>query len=49
MTFGLVPPKNVTKLFGNWVKGILKKELIQIRMGVCTMIWALWNTRKDYV
>jgi hypothetical protein len=49
MTFGLAQPKNVTNLFGNWLKGISKKDLIQIRVGVCAMIWALWNTRNDYV
>jgi hypothetical protein len=30
MTFGLAPPKNVTNLFGNWFKGIPKKDLVQI-------------------
>jgi hypothetical protein len=44
MTFGLAPPKSVTNLFGNWLKGILKNDLIQIRAGVCAVIWALWNT-----
>jgi hypothetical protein len=33
MTFGLAPPKNMTNLFGNWLKGIPKKDLIQIRVG----------------
>jgi hypothetical protein len=49
MTFGLAPPKNVTNLFENWLKGISKKDLIQIRVGVCAMIWALWNTRNNFV
>jgi hypothetical protein len=34
MTFGLEPPKNVTNLFGNWLKGIPKEDLIQISIGV---------------
>jgi hypothetical protein len=49
MNFGLAPHKNVINLFGNWLKGISKKDLIQIRVGVCAMIWALWNNRNDYV
>jgi hypothetical protein len=35
MTFGLAPPKNVTNIFENWLKGISKKDLIQVRVGVC--------------
>jgi hypothetical protein len=34
MTFGLEPPKNTAHLFGNWLKGIPKKDLIQIRVGI---------------
>jgi hypothetical protein len=49
MTFGLAPPKNVDNLFGNWLKGIPKNDLIQIRVVVCTVIWAIWNTRNDWV
>jgi hypothetical protein len=49
MTFGLEPPKNITTLFGNWLKGIPKKDLIQIRVGVCIVLWALWKTRNDFV
>jgi hypothetical protein len=45
----LVPPKNVTNLFRNWLKGSVKKDLIQIRVGVCTVIWALQNTKNDSV
>jgi hypothetical protein len=47
MTFGLAPPKNITNLFGNWLKGILKKELILVRVGVCAVIWTMWNTRNE--
>jgi hypothetical protein len=41
MTFGLAPPKNIKNLFGNWVKGIPKKDLIQIRVGFCVVLWVL--------
>jgi hypothetical protein len=27
----------------------MKKDLIQIRVGVCTVIWALQNTKNDSV
>jgi hypothetical protein len=49
MTFVLAPPNNVKNLFENWLKGILKKDLIQIEVGVCAVIWALFNTINDFV
>jgi hypothetical protein len=33
MTFGLPPPKNVTNLFGNWLDGLSKKNVV--RLNVC--------------
>jgi hypothetical protein len=38
MTFVLAPPNNVKNLFENWLKGIPKKDLIQIEVGVCMVI-----------
>ena len=49
MSFNLSPPKNITNLFGNWLKGIPKKNLNLIRVGVCACLWALWNVRNDCV
>jgi hypothetical protein len=43
MTFVLAPPKNITNLFGNWLKGIPKKDLVHIRVGVCAVIWTMWK------
>jgi hypothetical protein len=37
MTFGLSPPKNITNLFGNWISGIDKNDVKQIRVGVCAI------------
>jgi hypothetical protein len=49
MTFGPEPPKNVNNLFRSWLKGIPKKDLNQIRVGVCAIIWAIWNPRNDFI
>ena len=49
MAFGLAPPKNITNLFGNWLKGIPKSVLINIRVGVCAVLWTIWNKRNDLV
>jgi hypothetical protein len=49
VTFGLAPPKNITNLFGNWLKGIPKNDLIKVHVGVYDVIWAIWNTQNDFV
>jgi hypothetical protein len=49
MTFNIVPPTNITNLFRNWLHGVSKKDKIQIRVGACAILWALWNTRNDVV
>jgi hypothetical protein len=49
MTFGLSPPVNITHLFGTWLSGIAKKDVLQIRVGVCALIWAIWNVRNEVV
>jgi hypothetical protein len=49
MTFGISPPTTVSNLFGNWLANIPKKELMQVRVGVCAIIWAMWNVRNDFI
>jgi hypothetical protein len=49
LTFGLSPPMNVTNLFGNWLSNFDKKDVEQIRVGVCAIVWALRNTRNDHI
>ena len=41
MSFGLSPPKNIPNLFGNWLKGIPKNDLKNIRVGVCVVLWTI--------
>ena len=49
MAINITPPKNITHLFGSWLKGIDKSTLKSIRVGVCAVLWALWNVRNDFV
>jgi hypothetical protein len=41
MTFGISPPTSVSNLFRNWLADIPKKELMQVRVGVCAILWAM--------
>jgi hypothetical protein len=48
-TFDIPPPSNVTNMFGNWLNGVDKQTNARIRVGVCTLIWAIWNSRNDLI
>jgi hypothetical protein len=36
-------------MFGNWLNVISKQVLVNIRVRVCALLWAMWNTRNDFV
>jgi hypothetical protein len=36
-------------MFGNWLNGVQKQTKAQIRVGVCALVWAIWNCRNDMV
>jgi hypothetical protein len=48
-SFNIPPPMNITNLFGNWLNGIDKKTKERIRVGVCALIWTIWNCRNEVV
>jgi hypothetical protein len=49
MTFGLAQSKSISNLFRNWLKGNPKKDVVRISVGVCFVIWTMWNTRNDFI
>jgi hypothetical protein len=49
MTFNIHAPSNVTNLFGNWLNGVSIKDKGHIRVGVCALLWAIWNIRNDFI
>jgi hypothetical protein len=48
-TFNIEPPTSVTNMFGNWLNGIGRRVKARIRVGVCAIVWAIWNCRNDVV
>jgi hypothetical protein len=49
MAFNITPPTNITNMFGNWLSWVAKVNKVHIRVGVCTLLWVIWNTRNDYI
>jgi hypothetical protein len=36
-------------LFGNWSNGVAKEDKDHIRIGVCILLWAIWNVSNDFI
>ena len=49
VSFNISPPVNLATLFSSWLDGIEPKIAARIRVGVCALLWAIWNCRNDVV
>ena len=47
--FNITPPNNINTLFGSWLDVIDSETARHIRVGVCALLWAVWNCRNDLV
>ena len=47
IAFNITPPNSVGTLFGTWLDGIESDTARHIRVGVCALLWAIWNCRND--
>ena len=48
-TFVLNPPRSITHLFGNWLRGVGTKLKRQLLVGASALCWAIWLNRNDVV
>lgn len=49
ISFNIAPPTSIQTLFGTWLDGVDINVARQIRLGVCALLWAIWNCRNDMV
>ena len=49
IAFNITPPNSINTLFGTRLDGIDADTAKHIRVGVCTLLWAVWNCRNDLV
>jgi hypothetical protein len=47
MTYNITPPTSITNLFGNLLNGVAKKDKGHIRVGVCSLLWAICKVHND--
>jgi hypothetical protein len=48
-TFSIPPPNIKNYLFANWLNGIDLKTKSGIQVGVCAILWSIWNSRNDAI
>ena len=49
IAFNISPPNSVNTLFGTWFNRVEPGLARHIRVGVCALMWVLWNCRNDLV
>ena len=47
--FNIIPPLNVSNMFGIWLNGVDKNTKARIRVGACALVWSIWNCRNDII
>ena len=49
IAFNITSPTSINMLFGTWLDGVNLDVARHIRVGVCALLWAVWNCRNDLV
>ena len=49
ISFGIQPPKNVSQMFGSWLKRFPSRLRTKILLGAAALCWAIWFSRNDMV
>ena len=47
--FDLNPPRSITHLFSNWLRGVGTKLKRQLLVGTSALCWVIWLSRNDVV
>ena len=49
IAFNINPPVDIASLFGTWLAGVEQIKAARIRIGICALLWAIWNCRNDMI
>jgi hypothetical protein len=49
LAFNLTSPLNIRNLFGNWLNRVSKSKKINLRVGTCAILWAIWHVRNEFI
>ena len=49
IAFNIIPPVSIESLFGTWLAGVDHITASRIRIGICALMWAIWNFKNDMI
>uniref|UniRef100_A0A8I6WC46 Reverse transcriptase zinc-binding domain-containing protein n=1 Tax=Hordeum vulgare subsp. vulgare TaxID=112509 RepID=A0A8I6WC46_HORVV len=49
IAFNVIPPTCINSMFTTWLNGVDVQLSRLIRIGICALLWAIWNTRNDII
>uniref|UniRef100_A0A452YYY1 Reverse transcriptase zinc-binding domain-containing protein n=1 Tax=Aegilops tauschii subsp. strangulata TaxID=200361 RepID=A0A452YYY1_AEGTS len=49
IAFNINPPVDIASLFGTWLARVEQITAARIRIGICALLWAIWNCRNDMI
>jgi hypothetical protein len=49
MALNITPPSSINHLFETWLNGVSKSEKVNIRVGVCALIWTIWHVQNKFI
>lgn len=49
VSFNIFPSSSISNLFANCLNGVKPNTAACIRVGVCVLLWAIWNSRNAIV
>lgn len=49
ITFNVIPPTCINSIFTTWLNEVDVRVSKLIRIGICALLWAIWNTRNNII
>ena len=49
IAFNINPPVDIDSLFRTWLAGVEHTIAARIQIGICALLWAIWNCRNDFI
>ena len=49
IAFNITPPSSIDALFGIWLNGVQPDTASNIQIGICALLWAIWNCMNDMI
>ena len=49
IAFNINPSVDIDSLFGTWLAGVEHTIAAHVRIGICALLWDIWNCQNDFI